>query len=251
MIKVIISGVNGRMGKAVEALCKADENVEIVGGIDINLGIPHEFPTADDAFALETRADVVIDFSHHSCAAALCDYAAKTGTPVVFATTGYTPEESEIIQKTSEKVALFTSANMSVGVNLLIELSKKAAAILESFDVEIIEKHHNKKLDAPSGTALMLADGIKSVRPDLEYVYDRTGRRAARSANELGISSVRGGTIVGEHDVIFAGTDEVVTLSHNALSREIFAHGALCAAKFLVGKAPGLYHMPDMLALGN
>lgn len=128
---------------------------------------------------------------------------------------------------------------MSVGVNLLIELSKKAAAVLQNFDVEIVEKHHNKKLDAPSGTALMLADGIKSVRPDLEYVYDRTGRRAARSANELGISSVRGGTIVGEHDVIFAGTDEVVTLSHNALSREIFAHGALCAAKFLVGKAPG------------
>ena len=222
MIKVIISGVNGRMGKAVEALCKADEAVEIVGGIDINLGVPHEFPTADNAFALETRADVIIDFSHHTCAAALCDYAAKTGTPVVFATTGYTPEELETIRKAAEKAALFTSANMSVGVNLLIELSKKAAAILENFDVEIVEN-----------------------------VYDRTGRRAARSANELGISSVRGGTIVGEHDVIFAGTDEVVTLSHNALSREIFAHGALCAAKFLVGKASGLYHMPDMLALDD
>lgn len=251
MIKVIISGVNGRMGKAVEALCKADEAVEIAGGIDINLGVPHEFPTADNAFALETRADAIIDFSHHTCAAALCDYAAKTGTPVVFATTGYTPEELETIRKAAEKAALFTSANMSVGVNLLIELSKKAAAVLQNFDVEIVEKHHNKKLDAPSGTALMLADGIKSVRPELEYVYDRTGRRTARSANELGIASVRGGTIVGEHDVIFAGTDEVVTLSHNALSREVFAHGALCAAKFLVGKVPGLYHMPDMLELND
>ena len=139
MIKVIISGVNGRMGKAVEALCRADETVEVVGGIDINLGVPHEFPTADNAFSLETRADAIIDFSHHTCAAALCDYAAKTGTPVVFATTGYTPEELETIRKAAEKAALFTSANMSVGVNLLIELSKKAAAILENFDVEIVE----------------------------------------------------------------------------------------------------------------
>lgn len=150
MIKVIISGVNGRMGKAVEALCRADETVEVVGGIDINLGVPHEFPTADNAFALETRADVIIDFSHHTCAAALCDYAAKTGTPVVFATTGYTPEEHEIIQKASEKAALFTSANMSVGVNLLIELSKKAAAVLQNFDVEIVESTTTRSLTRPA-----------------------------------------------------------------------------------------------------
>lgn len=251
MIKVLISGVNGRMGKAVETLCNADQDVEIVGGIDISLGVAHPFPTANDAFSLGEDADVIIDFSHHTCAKALCEYALKTGTPVVFATTGFTSEELDTIQRTAGKAALFTSANMSVGVNLLIELSKKAAAVLKNFDIEIVEKHHNKKLDAPSGTALMLADALKEVRPELEYVYDRTGKRAARDSAELGIHSVRGGTIVGEHDVIFAGNDEVVTLSHSALSREIFAHGALCAAKFLIGKAPGLYHMSDMLALDD
>ena len=248
MIKIILSGVNGRMGKAVEELCASDESVQIVGGIDINLGVPHKFPTVSDPFSLETKADAIIDFSHHSCAAMLCDYAVKTGTPVVFATTGYTEEESALIKKTSESIALFTSANMSLGVNLIIELSKLAAKVLSNFDIEIIEKHHNQKLDAPSGTALMLADGIRSVRPDSEYIYDRTGVRRKRQSNELGIHSVRGGTIVGEHEVLFAGPNECVTISHSAASREVFASGALCAAKFIAAKAPGLYHMADMIA---
>lgn len=247
MLKILISGVNGRMGKAVESACAQDKAVCAVGGIDIALGVPHEFPTADDPFALEADADVIIDFSHHTCAPTLCRYAAETETPVVFATTGHTPEEADAIRACSEKVAVFTSANMSVGVNLIIELAKKAASALEGFDIEIIEKHHSKKLDAPSGTALMIADGIKEVRPELSYVYDRTERRQARPTDELGIHSVRGGSIVGEHDVLFAGKDEVVTLSHSALSREIFANGALQAAKFLVNQKPGMYHMKDML----
>ncbi len=248
MLKVIMSGINGRMGKAVEEICEADGNAEIIAGIDINLGIPHRFPTVSDPFAIENKADVIIDFSHHSCAGMLCDFAVKTSTPVVFATTGHTKEELALIESASEKVAIFSSANMSLGVNLLIELSKRAAKALENFDIEIIEKHHNQKLDAPSGTALMIADAIKSVRPDSEYIYDRSTQRKKRDKNELGIHAVRGGTIVGEHDVIFAGTNEVVTLSHSAQSREIFASGALTAAKFLCTKKPGLYHMSDIFA---
>lgn len=247
MLKIIMSGINGRMGRAVEALCEADETVEIIGGVDVNLGVPHKFPTVSNPFELEEKADAVIDFSHHTCAAMLCDYAAKTGTPVVFATTGYTPEELALIEKTSQSVALFTSANMSLGVNLIIELAKKAAEVLAGFDIEIIEKHHNQKLDAPSGTALMIADGICEVRPDSEYVYDRSGVRKKRDRNELGIHAVRGGTIVGEHEVIFAGMNEVVTISHSAGSREIFASGAVRAAKFLAGKPAGLYHMKDVI----
>lgn len=247
MTNIIISGVNGRMGKAVEEICCADENVEIIGGIDINLGVPHNFPTVSNPFDLDGKADVIIDFSHHTCAKLLCEYAEKTGTPVVFATTGYTEEELALIKATSEKVAVFTSANMSLGVNLLIGLAKQAAKILPGFDIEIIEKHHNQKLDAPSGTALMIADGIKEVRNDSEYVYDRTTVRRKREANEIGIHAVRGGTIVGEHEVIFAGYNEVVTISHSAQSREIFASGALSAAKFVAEKANGLYHMEDMI----
>lgn len=248
MLNVIISGINGRMGKAVESACKADEAVCVVGGVDISLGTAHDFPTADDPFSLDVKADVIIDFSHHSGTPRLCEYAAQTSTALVLSTTGHTPEEWETVIACSEKAAVFTSANMSVGVNLLIELAKKAAAVLEGFDIEIIEKHHNQKLDAPSGTALMLADGIRSVRPELAYVYDRTDRRAVRAENELGIHSVRGGTIVGEHDVLFAGKNEVITLSHSAQSREVFANGALQAAKFLVKQAPGMFHMSDMVS---
>lgn len=247
MINVIISGINGRMGKAVEEICMSDENVEIIGGIDINLGVPHKFPTVSNPVELDAKADVIIDFSHHTCANMLCEYASATGTPVVFATTGYTPDELEIIRQASEKTAIFTSANMSLGVNLIIGLAKQAAKILPGFDIEIIEKHHNQKLDAPSGTALMIADGIKSVRNNSQYVYDRSGVRQKRGKDEIGIHAVRGGTIVGEHDVIFAGYNEVVTISHSAQSREIFASGALSAAKFVVSKKSGLYHMEDMI----
>ena len=247
MISIIMSGINGRMGKAIEELCINDDSVEIVAGIDINLGVPHKFPTVSNPSELDTKADVIIDFSHHSCAKMLCEYAVKTKTPIVFATTGYTDEELELIYNTSKEVAVFTSANMSLGVNLIIELAKQAAKILPNFDIEIIEKHHNQKLDAPSGTALMIADAVKEVRNDTSYVFDRSNVRQKRQKEEIGIHAVRGGTIVGEHDVLFAGHNEVVTISHSAQSREVFASGAVSAAKFVAGKGAGMYHMSDLI----
>lgn len=247
MTKIIMIGINGRMGRAIENMCKDSSDYEIVAGVDTNLGVPHPFPTAPSLFELDSNADVIIDFSHHSACKGICDYSEKIGTPVVFATTGYSDDELEIIRNASKKVAIFHSGNMSVGINLIIELSKKAAKALSDFDAEIIEQHHNQKLDAPSGTALMIADGIKSVRADSKYIYDRTQVRRKRQSNEIGIHSVRGGSIVGEHDVIFAGNNEVVKLSHSALSREVFADGALKAAAFIKDKAPGLYDMSKML----
>ena len=247
MINIVVSGINGRMGKAIEELCLLDNEVEIVAGIDINLGIPHKFPTVSTASELDTKADVIIDFSHHSCAKMLTDYALSTNTPVVFATTGYTDEELELINKASQKVAIFTSANMSLGVNLIIGLAKQASKILPGFDIEIIEKHHNQKLDAPSGTALMIADAIKETKTDAQYIFDRTSVRKKRENREIGIHSVRGGTIVGEHEVIFAGHNEVITLSHLAQSREVFASGAVSAAKFIADKKAGMYHMSDII----
>ncbi len=248
MVNIIISGINGRMGKAIEEMCKASSRFRIVAGLDINLGIPHEFPTVSDVNELDCSADAIIDFSHHSASKALCDYAVKTSTPVIFCTTGYTDEELEYIKLTSQKVAVFRSGNMSLGINLLIELSKKAAEILDGFDIEIIEQHHNQKLDAPSGTALMIADGIKSVKQDSEYVYDRTNVRRKRDEHEIGIHSVRGGSIVGEHEVLFAGRNENITLRHSALSREVFADGALKAAEFIKGKGAGMYNMTSVLS---
>lgn len=247
MLNIIMSGINGRMGKAIEELCSADATVQIVAGIDINLGVPHKFPTVSNPLEITEKADVIIDFSHHTCAKMLCEYAVSTSTPIVFATTGYTEEELKYINDASKKVAVFTSANMSLGVNLIIELAKQAAKILGGFDIEIIEKHHNQKLDAPSGTALMIADGIKEVRKNSNYVYDRSTVRQKRDRDEIGIHAVRGGTIVGEHEVIFAGHNEVVTVSHSAQSREIFASGAVSAAKFISDKPVGLYHMADMI----
>lgn len=247
MTNIIVSGINGRMGRAIEEMCGTSEKFTIVGGVDINLGIPHEFPVVSDINELTCNADAIIDFSHHSAAKVLCSYAVKTSTPVIFCTTGYTEEELATIRKASENVAVFRSGNMSLGINLLIELSKKAAEILEGFDIEIIEQHHNQKLDAPSGTALMIADGIKSVREDSEYIYDRTQVRQKRAQNEIGIHAVRGGSIVGEHEVLFAGRNENITLRHSALSREVFADGALKAAEYLKGKGAGMYNMSNVL----
>lgn len=235
------------MGRAIEEMCKNSDRYTIVAGLDVNLGIPHGFPTVSSVDELDCKADALIDFSHHSAAKKLCEYAVKTNTPVIFCTTGYTDEELEIIKEASRKVAVFRSGNMSLGINLLIELSKKAAEILEGFDIEIIEQHHNQKLDAPSGTALMIADGIKSVREDSEYVYDRTQVRQKRACNEIGIHAVRGGSIVGEHEVLFAGRNENITLRHSAMSREVFADGALKAAEYIKGKSAGMYNMSNVL----
>ena len=249
MISMILCGCGGRMGKAITAA--AQNEYDIVAGIDINasaLSAACSFPVYENIRDFSGKADVIVDFSHHSSLPALLDYAKSTRTPLVVATTGHTEEELSMMKKASEEVAIFFSGNFSIGINLIISLAKQAAKTLGvDFDVEIIEKHHNKKLDSPSGTALMLADAISEERAEAEYVYDRHSVRKAREPKEIGIHSVRGGTIVGEHEVLFAGTNEVVSISHCAASREIFATGALRAAAYLSGKSAGLYNMNDLI----
>lgn len=255
MINIILCGCWGRMGNAVirsiENGAVSDVQARIVAGIDLptpNEAPICEFPTYESIFDFPGKADVIIDFSHHSALPSLVEYAVKTSTPLVVATTGHTEDELELMSGAAEKVAIFHSGNMSLGINLLIELAKLAEKTLGvSFDIEIVEKHHNKKLDAPSGTALMIANAISENKTDAEYVYDRHNERKARAQNEIGIHSVRGGTIVGEHEVIFAGANETITLSHSALSREIFAAGAIKAANYLSAKSAGLYNMSDLI----
>ncbi len=249
MLKVIVNGCFGYMGRNVCDLINNDKDSVVAAGVDIAEKTA-DFPVYRSFSEIDGKADVIIDFSHPSCLKGLLDYAIKTKTPAVIATTGLNDEEKALIKEASKQVALFFTANMSLGVNLLSALVKKAASVLSgSFDIEIVEKHHNKKIDAPSGTALMLADAAaEAVDFNAEYVYDRHSVRKKRDANEIGISSIRGGTIVGEHDVIFAGEDEVITLSHSAYSKRVFAAGALNAAKFIVCKENGLYSMEDLLS---
>ena len=237
------------MGKAITAA--AEKDYTIVAGVDINassLAAACSFPVYESISDFPDKADVIVDFSHHSALPSLLDYAKKTKTPLVIATTGHTEQELALMKEASDEVAIFFSGNFSIGINLLINLAKQAAKTLGmDFDVEIIEKHHNKKLDAPSGTANMIANAISEQREESEYVYDRHSERRARDPREIGIHSVRGGTIVGEHEVIFAGTNEIVTISHSAASREIFATGALRAAAYLTTKQSGLYNMSDLI----
>jgi len=248
MTRIILSGVNGRMGKAIEGLCEASNDFEICAGVDVSLGIAHRFPTVEKPFAIIENADAIIDFSHHSATETLLSYAIAKKLPIVISTTGHTEEEMAIIVEASKKIAVFKSANMSIGINLMIELAKKAAVTLRNFDIEIVEKHHNQKLDAPSGTALMIADSIcERLENQLDYKYDRTKDHKKREKNEIGIHSVRGGNIVGDHDAIFAGPNEILTISHNALSREVFASGALRAAEFIKEKPAGMYSMADLV----
>ncbi len=248
MIKAILVGACGKMGINVTARAKEDNEIKIVAGIDkYNCGMQYPvFPTFKD---INTDADVIIDFSNPLLLDDLLAFATEKKIPIVIATTGYTDAQIEKIKETSKIVPIFFTFNMSVGVNLLCSLAKKAASILgDGFDIEIVEKHHNQKLDAPSGTAIMLANSINTVFDDkLTYEYDRHSKRAKRPKNEIGIHSVRGGTIVGEHDVIFAGCDEVITLSHAAHSKQVFATGAIKAAKFLVTKSCGIYDMNDIM----
>lgn len=249
MIKIIISGCNGRMGHVVEEICAADPQVSVVAGFDVLGSTDRDFPVcaAPDQFTGE--ADAVIDFSHPAALTPLLSFCKSRGVAAVLATTGYSPEQLAEIDEAAKSVPVFRSANMSLGINVVIELIKKAAAVLEGYDIEIVERHHNRKVDAPSGTALMLADAAASVLPcEPNYVYERHSVRHPRDKREIGISAVRGGTIVGDHEVIFAGRDEVIELHHHAASREIFANGAVKAAKFLLGKAPGLYSMADLVA---
>ncbi len=249
MLKIIVSGCFGYMGRNVRDIIENDKDKIVVAGVDIAEGVS-DFPVYKSFKLIDGKADVIIDFSHPSCLEGMLEYAVKTKTPAVVATTGLNNEQKELIKKASESVPVFFTANMSLGVNLLSELVKKAAAVLGGkFDVEIVEKHHNKKLDAPSGTALMLADAASETLPySPDYIYDRHSVRKKRDANEIGIHSVRGGTIVGEHDVLFAGEDEVITLSHTAYSKRVFAAGAVNAAAFIADKKNGIFTMADLLS---
>lgn len=250
MVKVIMHGCNGKMGQTISSLIAADEEIEIVAGIDAVDSGKNDYPVFKSISECTVEADAVIDFSVAAAVDDLLDYCAEKKLPCVLCTTGLSGAQLEKVKKTAEKTAVLKSANMSLGINMLLKLLKEAAQILSpaGFDIEIVEKHHNQKLDAPSGTALALADSINEEMGDsFEYVYDRSQVRQKRNAKEIGISAVRGGTIVGDHDVIFAGVDEVVTFSHRAYSKAVFGKGAIQAAKFLAGKPAGLYDMADVI----
>lgn len=250
MTKIIMHGCNGHMGQVITSICAADETCEIVAGIDIVDNRDNGYPVFTDINACDVEADVIIDFAAAVAVDKLLDYSVAKQIPVVLCTTGLSPEQLTKVQEASKKVAVLKSANMSLGINTLIKLLKDAANVFApaGYDVEIVEKHHNQKLDAPSGTALALADSINEARNnEYEYVYDRSQVRKKRDKKELGISAVRGGTIVGEHEVIFAGVDEVIEFKHTAYSKSVFAKGAVEAAKFLANKEAGMYDMADVI----
>ena len=252
MVKMIMHGCNGRMGHVIVDLAGQDDGIEVVAGVDAFGESNYDFPVFKSLSECNVDADVIVDFSTASAVSGLLEYCAEKGIPVVLCSTGLSPEQLDQVKETSKKVAVLKSANMSVGVNALMKVLKEVSPLFAAagFDIEIVEKHHNQKLDAPSGTAIALADSInESLESSYDYVYDRSGRREKRPQKEIGISAVRGGTIVGDHDVIFAGHDEVVTISHRAYSRAIFGKGAIEAAKFLAGKGPGMYDMADALHL--
>ncbi len=248
MIDIILNGCNGKMGAAVTKAVSERDDCRIVAGVDlygdnINYKVFRSFADVD------IKADVIIDFSNPSVLDSMLSFAKDNNTPAIICTTGFSETQVDMIKEASNEVAIFYSGNMSLGINLIIELSKKAASVFSNnFDVEIIEKHHNQKIDAPSGTALMIADAIADVLPDSQYIYDRHSYRKKRSKNEIGIHAVRGGTIVGEHEVIFAGHDEILSLKHQALSKDVFAVGAVNAAVYLKDKDNGMYDMGDLLS---
>ena len=250
MLKIALSGCCGRMGHVINDIVSGREGMEIVAGFDINTVQYADFPIFADPFEFTGECDVIIDFSNAASTERLLDYCEQHGTPVVICTTGHSAAQLDRIRAASAKIAVFRSGNMSLGINLMSELLKQSAAVLgDKYDVEIIEKHHNQKLDAPSGTALMLADAINEENDGAyHYVYDRSAVRQKRDPKEIGISSVRGGSIVGDHEVLFCGPDEVITLKHTAYSRSIFANGAINAAVYLAKKEPGLYNMGDLIA---
>lgn len=250
MIDVIMHGCNGHMGRVITELAEKDDDIQIVAGIDVNTKVTNNYPVFSTIKDCNVKADVIIDFAVASATQDLMEYAVKTNTPVVLCTTGLTAEQLDMVSASSKKVAVLKSANMSLGINTLMKILKMTTEVLaeRGFDIEIVEKHHNQKVDAPSGTALALADCINQVlNNEYDYTYDRSTKREKRSTKEIGISAVRGGTIVGEHEVIFAGIDEVIEIKHTAYSKAIFAKGAIDAAKFLAGKDAGMYNMADVI----
>lgn len=252
-MRVLLHGCNGKMGQVMTRILAQTPDAEIVCGVDVAPDkVKNSYPVYDSLSQVKETPDVVIDFSHHSALDALLDYGMSRKVPLVICTTGFTPDERQRMVQASRIIPILNSANMSLGINLILSLVKQVAPILaESFDIEIIEKHHNQKVDSPSGTALMIADAINSSLGNrLKFTYGRHSKTARREPVELGIHAIRGGAIVGEHTVIFAGQGEVIEITHSAISRDVFAYGALRAARFLVGKAPGLYGMDDVLRVG-
>lgn len=245
-------GCNGKMGRMITEIVKNDENAVIAAGVDTYTEVPNDYPVFDAIGKCDVDVDVVIDFSNAKAVDGLLDYCVEKKLPVVLCTTGLSDEQLEKVKKASASTAVLKSANMSLGVNLLMKLLKDAAKVLApaGFDIEVVERHHNQKLDAPSGTAIALADAInEEMNGEYHYVYDRSQVRQKRDGKEIGISAVRGGNIVGYHEVIFAGMDEVVEFTHTANSRSVFGKGAVEAAKFLAGKEPGMYDMSDVIGL--
>lgn len=249
MLKIILNGCNGKMGRVITDIVTRRNDCTIVAGVDRELSQNGPYPVFQQLEDIHVEADVIIDFSSPAALEGLCRFCTERKLGIVIATTGYTAEQVEQIHNLAKSVPVFFSFNMSLGVNLLAELARKAASVLEGFDIEIIEKHHNQKVDAPSGTALMLADEINAgANGGYCYEYNRQPKREKRNPREIGIHAVRGGTIVGEHEIMFAGRDEIVTLSHSARSKEIFAVGAVNAAAFLNKKQSGLYSMKELVA---
>ena len=250
MTRIIMHGCNGKMGQMIASLIAQDDEIEIVAGVDVSDHISNPFPVFKTISECNVDADAIIDFASAKAVDALLDYCLEKKTPCVLCTTGLNPEQTQRIVEVAKETAILKSANMSLGINMLLKLLKEATNVLApaGFDIEIVEKHHNQKIDAPSGTALALADSInEELNNDYQYCYDRSQIREKRTKKEIGIAAIRGGTIVGEHDVIFAGADEVITFSHTAYSKAIFAKGAIQAAKFLKGKPAGFYNMSHVI----
>lgn len=251
MVNIILRGCNGRMGQEITRMCKEDRELLIVAGIDLRERTSNFYPVYDTFSKCTEKADVIIDFSSPIGLKEMFDYAVTNKLSVILCSTGLSEEDLQLVEAAAKETAVLRSANMSLGINTVIKLIKQAAKILSEggFDIEIVEKHHNQKVDAPSGTALLLADSMKEeLGEDYRYVYDRSTVREKRGEKEIGISAVRGGSIVGDHEVIFAGLDEVIEIKHTAYSRAIFAKGAIAAAKFMKGKTPGLYGMKDVVS---
>ena len=251
MVRIIMHGCNGKMGQVITRLAAEDGNCQIVAGIDTFRGIENTYPVFDNLKDCDVEADVVIDFSNAKAVDGLLEACCEKKLPVVLCTTGLSEEQLQKVEDAAKETAVLKSANMSLCINLLMRLLKDAAKVLApaGYDIEIVEKHHNKKVDAPSGTALALADAINETQdPQYAYCFDRSQERKPREKREIGISAVRGGTIVGEHEVLFAGEDEVIEFKHTAYSKAVFGKGALEAAKFLAGKPAGRYEMSDVIS---
>lgn len=250
MVKMIMHGCNGKMGQVISGICREDSEIEIVAGIDPYTELKNEYPVFANIADCTVKADVVVDFASASAVDNLLDYCVAHKLPVVLCTTGLSEQQLARVEEVAKDIAVLKSANMSLGINLLMDLLQKAAKLLApaGFDMEIVEKHHNQKVDAPSGTALALADSLnEALENAYAYQYDRTKDRKKREKYEIGIQAVRGGNIVGEHEVIFAGVDEVIEFKHTAYSKAVFGKGAVEAAKFLAGRAPGRYEMSDLM----